>query len=140
DDDFGPEYEVSEESRLFREKQEKAKADFLMKQRAVPTNDKAVRSRLGRLGEPVTLFGEREMDRRDRLRMIMASLDSQGQLETLIRVLQEEEEGGGVDEGDEIQYVLYRGVDNIVEGEVSDCQGVGYESGGELSKGEEKER
>ncbi|GKB70949.1 ankyrin repeat-containing protein, partial [Tanacetum coccineum] len=92
DDDSGPEYEVSEESRLFREKQEKAKADFLMKQRAaalaVPTNDKAVRSRLGRLGEPVTLFGEREMDRRD----------------------------------------------SIVEGEVSDCQGVGYESGGENAK------
>ncbi|PWA98026.1 hypothetical protein CTI12_AA023480 [Artemisia annua] len=88
DDDSGLEYEVSEESRLFREKQEKVKLDFLMKQRAaalaVPTNDKAVRSRLRRLGEPVTLFGEREMERRGRLRMIMARLDSQGQLETEI--------------------------------------------------------
>ncbi|GKB33041.1 U4/U6 small nuclear ribonucleoprotein PRP4-like protein [Tanacetum coccineum] len=60
---FGPELRgLPEESRLFREKQEK------------------------------------------RLRMIMASLDSQGQLETLMRVLQEEEEGCGVDEGEEIQY------------------------------------
>nr|GEX34986.1 hypothetical protein [Tanacetum cinerariifolium] len=118
DDDSGPEYEVSEESRLFREKQEKAKADFLMKQRAaalaVPTNDKAVRSRLRRLGEPVTLFGEREMDRRDRLRMIMARLDAEGQLETLMRVLEEEEgagmedgAGGGEDEGEAIQYPFY---------------------------------
>ncbi|KAI3802756.1 hypothetical protein L1987_30899 [Smallanthus sonchifolius] len=119
-DDSGPEYEISEESRLFREKQEKAKQDFLMKQRAaalaVPTNDKAVRSRLRRLGEPVTLFGEREMERRDRLRMIMAKLDSEGQLERLMKVLEEEEaavnavameDGGGEEEGGAIEYPFY---------------------------------
>lgn len=119
-DDSSPEYEISEESRLFREKQEKAKQDFLMKQRAaalaVPTNDKAVRSRLRRLGEPVTLFGEREMERRDRLRMIMAKLDSEGQLERLMKVLEEEEaavnavgmeDGGGDDDGEVIEYPFY---------------------------------
>ncbi|KAF5756766.1 putative transcription factor WD40-like family [Helianthus annuus] len=116
-DDSGPEYEVSEESRLFREKKEKAKQDFLMKQRAaalaVPTNDKAVRSRLRRLGEPVTLFGEREMERRDRLRMIMAKLDSEGRLDTLMKVLEEEEaavnveDGGGEDEGEMVEYPFY---------------------------------
>ncbi|KAI3818636.1 hypothetical protein L1987_12451 [Smallanthus sonchifolius] len=119
-DDSGPEYEVSEESRLFRDKQEKAKQDFLMKQRAaalaVPTNDKAVRSRLRRLGEPVTLFGEREMERRDRLRMIMAKLDSEGQLERLMKVLEEEEavlnavtmeDGGGEEDGGVNEYPFY---------------------------------
>lgn len=113
--DSGPEYEISEESRLFREKQEKAKQDFLMKKRAaalaVPTNDNAVRSRLRRLGEPVTLFGEREMERRDRLRMMMAKLDSEGQLERLMKVMDEEEmamdDGGGDDEGEAIQYPFY---------------------------------
>ncbi|XP_076943798.1 uncharacterized protein LOC143614174 [Bidens hawaiensis] len=115
--DSGPEYEVSEESRLFREKKEKAKQEFLMKQRAaalaVPTNDKAVRSRLRRLNEPVTLFGEREMERRDRLRMIMAKLDSEGQLEWLMKVFMEEEavanaeDGGGEEEGEAVEYPFY---------------------------------
>jgi len=112
--DSSPEYEISEESKLFREKQEKAKQDFLLKQRAaalsVPTNDKSVRSRLRRLSEPITLFGEREMERRERLRMIMAKLDSEGQLETLMRVFEEEgmEDGGGEEEeGEAVQYPFY---------------------------------
>jgi U4/U6 small nuclear ribonucleoprotein PRP4 len=69
--------------------------EFMMKKRAaalaVPTNDMAVRTRLRRLGEPITLFGEREMERRDRLRMLMAKLDSEGQLEKLMKVHEEEE-------------------------------------------------
>ncbi|KAK8508550.1 hypothetical protein V6N12_044467 [Hibiscus sabdariffa] len=91
----GGEYEISEESRLVRERQEKAMQDLLMKRRAaalaVPTNDMAVRTRLRRLGEPITLFGEREMERRERLRMIMAKLDSEGQLEKLMKAHEEEE-------------------------------------------------
>nr|XP_043625282.1 U4/U6 small nuclear ribonucleoprotein PRP4-like protein [Erigeron canadensis] len=114
-DDSSPEYEISEESKQFREKKEKAKQEFLMKQRAaalsVPTNDKSVRSRLRRLSEPITLFGEKEMERRERLRMIMAKLDSEGQLETLMRVFEEEgmEDGGGgeEDEGEAVQYPFY---------------------------------
>ncbi|XP_057982689.1 U4/U6 small nuclear ribonucleoprotein PRP4-like protein isoform X2 [Malania oleifera] len=90
------EYEISEESRQVRERQEKAMQDLLMKRRAsalaVPTNDMAVRARLRRLGEPITLFGEREMERRDRLRMIMARLDAEGQLEKLMKAHEEEEE------------------------------------------------
>ena len=35
---------------------------------AVPTNDLDVRIRLREIGEPITLFGERPEDRRDRLR------------------------------------------------------------------------
>jgi U4/U6 small nuclear ribonucleoprotein PRP4 len=58
---------------------------------AVPTNDMAVRTHRRRLGEPVTRFGEREMERRDRLRMLMARLDSKGQLEKLMKAHVEEE-------------------------------------------------
>lgn len=39
---------------------------------AVPTSDPKVRLRLRQLGEPITCFGEREMDRRERLRQILA--------------------------------------------------------------------
>lgn len=94
------EYEISEESRLVRERQEKAMQELLMKRRAaalaVPTNDMAVRTRLRRLGEPVTLFGEREMERRDRLRMIMAKLDAGGQLEKLMKAHEEEETSASI--------------------------------------------
>lgn len=82
-------YEISEESRQVRERQEKAMQDLLIKRRAaalaVPTNDKAVRDRLRRLGEPITLFGEQEMERRARLAQLMARLDIDGQLDKLLR-------------------------------------------------------
>ena len=109
------EYEISEESRQFRERQEKAKQELLMKRRAsalaVPTNDMAVRTRLRRLGEPITLFGEREMERRDRLRMIMAKLDAEGQLEKLMKAHEEEEAVASVAteevEEETLQYPFY---------------------------------
>lgn len=109
------EYEISEESRQVRERQEKAIQDLLMKRRAaalaVPTNDMAVRARLRRLGEPITLFGEREMERRDRLRMLMAKLDAEGQLDKLMKAHDEEEAAATtttVDAEEEmIQYPFY---------------------------------
>lgn len=121
EDDTGPigstgEYEISEESRQVRERQEKAMQDLMMKRRAaalaVPTNDKAVRARLRRLGEPMTLFGEREMERRDRLRAIMAKLDAEGQLEKLMKAHEEEEAAASAAAGDEmeedtLQYPFY---------------------------------
>ncbi|XP_077241497.1 WD-40 repeat family protein / small nuclear ribonucleoprotein Prp4p-like protein [Tasmannia lanceolata] len=98
-------YEISEESKMVRERQEKAMQELLTKRRAfalaVPTNDSAVRARLRRLGEPVTLFGEREMERRDRLRMIMVKLDAEGQLEKLMKAHEEEEIACGTVEEDE---------------------------------------
>lgn len=107
-------YEISEESRLVRERQEKAMQELMMKRRAaalaVPTNDLAVRARLRRLGEPITLFGEREMERRDRLRMIMAKLDAEGQLEKLMKAHEDEEAAASAakDEAEEdIQYPFY---------------------------------
>lgn len=121
------EYEISEESRQFRERQEKAKQEFLMKRRAsalaVPTNDMAVRTRLRRLGEPITLFGEREMERRDRLRMIMAKLDAEGQLEKLMKAHEEEEAAAPVAmeevEDETLQYPFYtEGSKSLLEARV----------------------
>ncbi|XP_039036851.1 U4/U6 small nuclear ribonucleoprotein PRP4-like protein isoform X3 [Hibiscus syriacus] len=110
----GGEYEISEESRLVRERQEKAMQDLLMKRRAaalaVPTNDMAVRTRLRRLGEPITLFGEREMERRERLRMIMAKLDAEGQLDKLMKAHEEEEaaiSARAEDIEEDIEYPFY---------------------------------
>lgn len=45
---------------------------------AIPTSDPKVRLKLRELGEPVTCFGEREMDRRERLRQILAQRLQQG--------------------------------------------------------------
>lgn len=108
------EYEISEESRLVRERHEKAMQDLMMRRRAaalaVPTNDMAVRARLRHLGEPITLFGEREMERRDRLRMIMAKLDADGQLEKLMKALEDEEAATSApkDEAeDDLEYPFY---------------------------------
>ncbi|KAF5941157.1 hypothetical protein HYC85_022324 [Camellia sinensis] len=122
-DDSGPnrttagsaaEYEISEQSKQVRERQEKAMQELLMKRRAaalaVPTNDMAVRARLRRLGEPITLFGEREMERRDRLRMLMAKLDAEGQLDRLMKAHEDEEAAASVtkeEAEDDIQYPFF---------------------------------
>jgi U4/U6 small nuclear ribonucleoprotein PRP4 len=83
------EYEESEESKKARERKEQLVQQLLMHRRAsalaVPTNDAAVRTRLRSLQQPITLFGEREMERRDRLRAIMAKLDADGELEKLVQ-------------------------------------------------------
>jgi U4/U6 small nuclear ribonucleoprotein PRP4 len=83
------EYEESEESKKARERKEQLVQQLLMHRRAsalaVPTNDAAVRIRLRSLQQPITLFGEREMERRDRLRAIMAKLDADGELEKLVQ-------------------------------------------------------
>ncbi|KAG6552911.1 hypothetical protein Mapa_005567 [Marchantia paleacea] len=85
----GVDYEVSEESKKARERQEHKVQQLLMRRRAnalaVPTNDSAVRARLRSLQQPITLFGEREMERRDRLRAVMARLDADGELEKLLQ-------------------------------------------------------
>lgn len=87
-------YEISEESKQVRERQEKALQDLLIKRRAaalaVPTNDKSVRERLRRLGEPITFFGEQEMERRARLAQLMARLDIDGQLDKLLKAHEED--------------------------------------------------
>ncbi|KAI5999333.1 WD40-repeat-containing domain protein [Pisolithus orientalis] len=41
---------------------------------AVPTDDNRVKARLRELGEPITLFGERQADRRDRLIYVLSQI------------------------------------------------------------------
>ncbi|KAK8960810.1 U4/U6 small nuclear ribonucleoprotein PRP4-like protein [Platanthera guangdongensis] len=115
-------YEVSEESRLARERHEKAVQELLTKRRAfamaVPTNDVAVRTRLRRLGEPVTLFGEREMERRDRLREIMLRLDNEGQLERLLRAHEEEQQAAAApaeDDGPQVYPFYTEGTQELLD-------------------------
>eukprot|EP00897_Mesotaenium_endlicherianum_P005154 jgi/Mesen1/4667/ME000241S03704 len=88
-------YELPEESRKAKERQEQLLQELELKRRArllaVPTNDNAVREKLRALDEPITLFGEREMERRDRLRQLMAKLDATGELEKLLAVEDESE-------------------------------------------------
>jgi U4/U6 small nuclear ribonucleoprotein PRP4 len=43
----------------------------------VPTDDREVRVQLRALSHPVTLFGEKQMERRDRLRMLLAQMDAE---------------------------------------------------------------
>lgn len=87
-------YVLSEAGRQAKERQEKAIQELLLKRRAfamaVPTNDAAVRTRLRRLGEPITLFGEREMERRDRLRSLMVRLEADGKLDVLLSIQEAE--------------------------------------------------
>lgn len=59
-----------ETARLLAELDRKTSARRL----AVPTKDADVRARLRELGEPMTLFGERPEDRRDRLRQLWSAL------------------------------------------------------------------
>eukprot|EP00271_Cylindrocystis_brebissonii_P017743 TRINITY_DN472_c0_g2_i1.p1 TRINITY_DN472_c0_g2~~TRINITY_DN472_c0_g2_i1.p1 ORF type:complete len:586 (+),score=90.77 TRINITY_DN472_c0_g2_i1:412-2169(+) len=97
-------YELTESMRKQKEIQESKLAELMLRRRAralaVPTKDEAVRSRLRALGEPITLFGEREMERRDRLREVMARLDAAGELDKLLSA-REGGDGAGEDDEDE---------------------------------------
>lgn len=60
---------------------------------AVPTDDGRVRARLRQMGEPMTVFGERPEDRRDRLRMLLyAHEKAGGELHPVDATLDEEAE------------------------------------------------
>lgn len=76
----GDRFDLSSGSAATRERQEALLREFETRRRAralaVTTDDKEVRRQLRGLGEPMTLFGEREMERRDRLRKHLAELDA----------------------------------------------------------------
>lgn len=83
-------YALSVGSQKERDAQESKYTELLQKRRAkalaVPTNPSEVKERLRDLGEPITLFGERELERRERLREILVKLEATGQLEPKFRV------------------------------------------------------
>lgn len=61
----------------------------------VPTDDNEVRVRLRAMGHPVRLFGEREMQRRDRLREILAKQEIDAEEMAKIRKIQDDIRGRG---------------------------------------------
>ncbi|KAG0379455.1 hypothetical protein BGX24_000341 [Mortierella sp. AD032] len=69
-------YEIADSSKRARDQHMEVMEMFERKKRArtlaVPTDDKKVREKLRELGEPVCLFAEDNMDRRNRLRHLMA--------------------------------------------------------------------
>ena len=71
--------EMGESARAMAERHAQLVGDFEQKRRekaiVVSTNDGTVRNQLRQLGEPITLFGEREPERRERLRKLLAKLD-----------------------------------------------------------------
>ena len=67
---------------------------------AVTTDDKEVRRQLRELGEPMTLFGEKEMERRDRLRKHLAELDAKDRLIVFARLAEMAKSTGTIDDAD----------------------------------------
>ncbi|TCD71836.1 hypothetical protein EIP91_003179 [Steccherinum ochraceum] len=70
-------YQGSERARL----ENKALLDELERKKkarslAVPTDDNKVKARLREIGEPITLFGERAADRRDRLIYVLSQINA----------------------------------------------------------------
>lgn len=123
------EYEVSDDHRAARERHERAVQELLQRRRAyamaVPTNDSAVRARLRRLGEPITLFGEREMERRDRLRALMVRLEADGQVDRLLRAQEDDQaaRAGEEEEEEQIQYPFFtEGTQELLKARVDIAQ------------------
>ena len=69
--------ELSDTSRVAQEQHERLlsafEADKKARSIAVPTADNEVKARLRSLAEPICLFGEQAVDRRDRLRSLLAN-------------------------------------------------------------------
>ena len=68
----GSERARAENQALLEELERKKK----MRAIAVPTDDGRVRARLREIGEPITLFGERAADRRDRLIYVLSQIQA----------------------------------------------------------------
>ncbi|EPT00755.1 hypothetical protein FOMPIDRAFT_1162809 [Fomitopsis schrenkii] len=69
---LGSERARQENRMLLDELERKKKARSL----AVPTDDNKVKARLREIGEPITLFGERAADRRDRLIYVLSQINA----------------------------------------------------------------
>lgn len=81
---------------------------------AVPTDDKRVRTELRARGEPITLFGERPEDRRDRLRALLYAAQGGGDGGDEDTEMQEVEQGGKDNEEDEGEF-FSRGTHELLQ-------------------------
>ena len=86
---------------------------------AVPTDDNRVRLRLREIGEPITLFGERPVDRRDRLRELLTDLAERQDAAAADRDLDEEmadaEEAEAEEEAEQQEEFYTEGTDALLE-------------------------
>lgn len=91
--EFGEHTEAARRAQAIQaEAQASAEARRRAKMMVVPTDDREVRSWLRRQGEPMTLFGERAMERRERLRVLVATLTEDQREHLMARVMQLEVE------------------------------------------------
>ncbi|POM61736.1 U4/U6 small nuclear ribonucleoprotein Prp4, partial [Phytophthora palmivora] len=98
--------ELSESSRAAQEKHaqllRRIEAEKRARNIAVPTSVEEVIRRLRQLGEPITLFGERPADRRERLREILSRLELEaeetGFVHQVLADIQKQEVGTGAGE------------------------------------------
>lgn len=71
--------ELNEESRIEQARHAETLRQYEIKKRAraivVPTDTNEIKARLRELGHPITLFGEDNADRRERLKEIIAKLE-----------------------------------------------------------------
>ena len=86
---------------------------------AVPTDDNRVRLRLREIGEPITLFGERPVDRRDRLRELLTDLAERQDAAAADRDLDEEmadaEDAEAQEEAEQQEEFYTEGTDALLE-------------------------
>ncbi|KAJ6304195.1 hypothetical protein OIU77_017963 [Salix suchowensis] len=84
-----------EASKTLKGRRRQCRKEHMMKWHAaalaVPTNDMAVRTHLHQLVSLYSFWRTGDGERRDRLRMLMARLDSKGKLEKLMKAHEEEE-------------------------------------------------
>eukprot|EP00357_Protocruzia_adherens_P011839 CAMPEP_0115014560 /NCGR_PEP_ID=MMETSP0216-20121206/26165_1 /TAXON_ID=223996 /ORGANISM="Protocruzia adherens, Strain Boccale" /LENGTH=471 /DNA_ID=CAMNT_0002384351 /DNA_START=129 /DNA_END=1544 /DNA_ORIENTATION=+ len=94
---------------MAKEKHEKLMEEYEQQKRSkgvvVPTEIPQVKARLRELGEPITLFGESHVDRRQRLKQVIAGLSLKGiTLPEMREGADEEDEYMGEEENNELYY------------------------------------
>ncbi|KAE8208465.1 hypothetical protein CF327_g7090 [Tilletia walkeri] len=84
---------------------------------AVPTNDLHVRQRLREMGQPITLFGEREADRRHRLKVLVAEMPQRAGSEAGAEGMDLDDgtQEGEESDGDEDEEFYTEGTDALVK-------------------------
>lgn len=82
---------------------------------AVPTDDNRVRLRLRELGEPITLFGERPVDRRDRLRELLTDLAERQDADTDMDEMMADAEAAEDEEAEQQEEFYTEGTNYLLE-------------------------